>query len=69
MKMTVFWDVALCSLVEIYRRYTGAFTHHHQGDSGRRDDGGSKHLRNIDQFIPHYMSQHSKSQPFKFLNL
>jgi hypothetical protein len=33
MKMTVFWVVAQCSLVEVY---------HHQGD--RPDDGGSKDL-------------------------
>jgi hypothetical protein len=31
MKMTVFWDVALCSLVA--------------------DDGGSKHLWNVGQFL------------------
>jgi hypothetical protein len=24
MKMTVFWNVALCSLVEVYRRFRGA---------------------------------------------
>jgi hypothetical protein len=26
----VFWDVAPCSLVEIYRRFIGAFYLHHQ---------------------------------------
>jgi hypothetical protein len=31
-KMTVFWDVAPCSLVEIDRRFTGAYCLHHQGD-------------------------------------
>jgi hypothetical protein len=25
MKMTVFWDVATCSLVEVYRRFRGAY--------------------------------------------
>jgi hypothetical protein len=35
MKMTVFWDVAPCSLVEINRRFRGAY---------RPDDGGSNHL-------------------------
>jgi hypothetical protein len=30
MKMAVFWDVAPCSLVEVYRR--GAHCLHHQGD-------------------------------------
>jgi hypothetical protein len=36
-KMTVFWVVTLCSLVEVYRRFRGACCRH-QGD------GGSKHL-------------------------
>jgi hypothetical protein len=36
----VFWDVAPCSLVEIYRRFRGAYCLYHQGD----DDGGSKKL-------------------------
>jgi hypothetical protein len=30
MKMTVFWDVAQCSLVEVYRRFRGACCLHHQ---------------------------------------
>jgi hypothetical protein len=32
MKMTVFWVVAPCSLVEVYRRLRGACCLHHQGD-------------------------------------
>jgi hypothetical protein len=32
MKMTVFWDVALCSLVEVYQRFRGACCLHHRGD-------------------------------------
>jgi hypothetical protein len=32
MKMAVFWVVALCSLVEIKRRFRGARYLHHQGD-------------------------------------
>jgi hypothetical protein len=31
MKMTVFWNVAPCSLVEIDRRFRGAYYLHHQG--------------------------------------
>jgi hypothetical protein len=27
----VFWDVAPCSLVEVYRRFRGAYCLHHQG--------------------------------------
>jgi hypothetical protein len=31
-KMTVFWDVAPCSLVQIDRRFRGAYCLLHQGD-------------------------------------
>jgi hypothetical protein len=34
MKITDFWDVAPCSLVEVYRRFRGACCLHHQGDDG-----------------------------------
>jgi hypothetical protein len=37
MKMTVFWDVAPCSLVEIYRRFRGACPLHHQRDESSVD--------------------------------
>jgi hypothetical protein len=36
MKMTVFWDVAPCSLVEVYRRFRCAHCLHHQGDETTR---------------------------------
>jgi hypothetical protein len=32
MKMTAFWDVAPCSLIEVYGRFRGAYCLHHQGD-------------------------------------
>jgi hypothetical protein len=32
MKMTVLWDVVPCSLVEVYRRFGGAYCLHHQGE-------------------------------------
>jgi hypothetical protein len=32
MKMAVFWVVAPCSLVEVYRRFRGSCCLHHQGD-------------------------------------
>jgi hypothetical protein len=32
--MTVFWHVVPCSLVEIDRRFRGAYCLHHQGDDG-----------------------------------
>jgi hypothetical protein len=31
-KMAVFWDVAPCSLVEVYRLFRGACCLHHQDD-------------------------------------
>jgi hypothetical protein len=33
-KMTVFWDVVSCSLVEIHRRFRGAYHRHHFPDVG-----------------------------------
>jgi hypothetical protein len=38
--MAVFWDVAPCSLVEVYRRFSGACC----DDNDRPYYGGSKHL-------------------------
>jgi hypothetical protein len=32
MKMTVFWEVAPCSLAEVRRRFGGACCLYHQGD-------------------------------------
>jgi hypothetical protein len=32
MKMTAFWDVAPCSIAEVYRCFIGAYCLHHQGD-------------------------------------
>jgi hypothetical protein len=32
MEMAVFWDVAPCSLVEVYRHFRGAYYLHHQGE-------------------------------------
>jgi hypothetical protein len=31
MKMTTFWDIAPCSLVEVNRRFIGPYCLHHQG--------------------------------------
>jgi hypothetical protein len=39
MKTAVFWDVAPCSLVDVYRRFRDDSCLHHQGY-----DGGSKYL-------------------------
>jgi hypothetical protein len=32
MKMTVFWDVTPCSLVDVYQHFRGACCLHHKGD-------------------------------------
>jgi hypothetical protein len=44
MKMGVFWVVAPCSLVEVYRHFrdTGCLQY-------RPDDGGSKYLLNVNE--------------------
>jgi hypothetical protein len=49
MKITVFWDDAPCSLVEMDQRFRGAYCPYYHGD-----DGGSKHLWNVGQFLPDY---------------
>jgi hypothetical protein len=49
MKMAVFWDVSLGTLVEIDRRF-------------RDDNGDSKHLWNVGQFSPEYTAQHPRKQ-------
>jgi hypothetical protein len=40
MKMTVFWDIAPCSVLEVYHP----------------DNGGSKHLWNISKLLPDYIT-------------
>jgi hypothetical protein len=52
LKMSVFWDVAPCSLVEI--DVLDLLTH--------RPYRGSKHLWNIGQFLPDYTVQHPRRQ-------
>jgi hypothetical protein len=42
--MTVFWEVAPCSLVETDRRFSGAYClHHHQDDPIRRRENLKYH--------------------------
>jgi hypothetical protein len=52
--MTVLWDVALGHLIEMYRRF--------QGD--RIDDGGSKHIWNVDKFLSDNTGRYPKRQPY-----
>jgi hypothetical protein len=62
MKMAVIWDVAPCSLVGIDRPFRLACCLHHQGDD-LLDDGGSKLLRNVVQYLPDYRMQHPRRYP------
>jgi hypothetical protein len=45
MKMTAFWDIAPCSLVNVDRRFRSTYSVHNRGDDGH--DGGSPQLRNV----------------------
>jgi hypothetical protein len=42
MKMAVFWVAAPCSLVEVYRRFKGAYCLHHQGDEFENKFGNNE---------------------------
>jgi hypothetical protein len=70
MKMAVFWVVASCSLVEIYRCFRGPCCPHYQDDQhylcfDRLDDGGSKHIWDVDKLLPYYTAQHRKTAIFE----
>jgi hypothetical protein len=54
MKMAVFWVVAPCSLIEVYRRVTDACCLHHQD---------SKHLWNVGKFLLDNTVQQPRRQP------
>jgi hypothetical protein len=57
--MAVFWDIALCTLVDIDQCFRGAYCVHHQV----LDDGGSKYLCNVSQHVSDYMAQCPRRQP------
>jgi hypothetical protein len=59
MKMAVSWNIALCSLVEVHRRFSSTYWLHHQGDK----DVGSEHLWNVGKLLPDYTAQYSRKQP------
>jgi len=44
LKVTAFWDIALCSLVEEDRRFRGTYCLGHQSDDDDDNDAGSMHL-------------------------
>jgi hypothetical protein len=41
MQITAFWDIAPCSLVEVHRRFRGAYGLYHQVSDHHPDDGVS----------------------------
>jgi hypothetical protein len=45
MNMAVFWVVAPCRLVWVYRRFRGLYCLHHQGDESRRHNPEHSHLK------------------------
>jgi hypothetical protein len=47
MKMAVLWDVAPCSLVQVYRRF-----------GHRSTDKDNKRLWNVGELLPGYTAQH-----------
>jgi hypothetical protein len=53
MKMTLFWDAAPCSLVEIACRFRSAYLLH-----PRPDDGASKHPQHVDIFLRDFSLHH-----------
>jgi hypothetical protein len=56
-KLAVFWVVAPCSLIEVYRRFRGACCLHHQGD--RPDDDETTQKINIkNKQIPLYNNEY-----------
>lgn len=68
LRMTVFWDVAMCSLVEVWRRLWGAcclyrivkvITHHPDG-------GSSVHLIIVGKRLPDRPLQHTRRQPSSY---
>jgi hypothetical protein len=58
MKTTVFWDIAPCSVVEVYRLFGGSCCLHHQSD------GGSKHVWNVGKLLPDFTAQQPRRQLF-----
>jgi hypothetical protein len=46
MKVTVFWDVVPCSLLELHQCVRGAYYFHREGDETNfPDDAGRQHLK------------------------
>jgi hypothetical protein len=63
MNMTALWDIALCSLVEVYRRFRGTYCHQYQGDGDRCDDERNLHLLNVGLFQRDYTALYPRRLP------
>jgi hypothetical protein len=69
MKMAVFWAVAPCRLIWVYKRFRGLYCYHPQSDErrgGRRsrpDDGNGTDLWNVHKLIPVYTALQPRRQP------
>jgi hypothetical protein len=59
LKMTAFWDIAPCSLVEVDRRFRGQYY------LSRPDYGGSTHIRNI-RILRHYIVLYPRRLSFSY---
>jgi hypothetical protein len=53
-------DAAWCSLINIDRRFSGVYY---------PDDGGSKHVLYVGQYLADYTAQHPRGQPSSSSNL
>jgi hypothetical protein len=58
MKMTVYWDVAPCSLLDIDRRFRGAYCLHQQSD---KPEDRYFHTRRSDNLKSHQLLTYSFS--------
>jgi hypothetical protein len=53
MKITAFWNIALCSLVEVDLHFIGVYCLHHPNDDDD-DDEGSLHFQNTVLLLHNY---------------
>jgi hypothetical protein len=60
MKVTGFWDIEPCSLVEFGSCFRGAYCRHYQG-GWMDEDKGRTHLWNIGQRLRGYTAQYSRN--------
>jgi hypothetical protein len=64
--MAVFWVAALCSLVEIYRRFRGACCIRDQCPEERQQ---TPPPRNVGKLLPDYMAQQCRRLPYSCTNV